>query len=101
MRYISRVLKLGRRCFFLAITIAVAGLLLTHQPAAADEKPVPCTTETDWAAIRGFINSHGEVAAAPVTTFLPADSNARIVFHQGLMTGTEVMKWTPEMGPGA
>jgi hypothetical protein len=68
----------------------VAGLLLTHQPAAADEKPVPCTTETDWAAIRGFINSHGEVTAAPVTTFLPADSNARIIFHQGLTTGTEV-----------
>src|SRR5690349_19094839 len=66
----------------LAIALALWGAL--SQPgAAADAEPVPCLMTTRFEEMRDhFINVKGRVAAAPVTTFLPADSNSRLVFQE-------------------
>src|SRR5437762_4703106 len=67
-------------------SLAIALVLWTafNQPAtAADLEPVPCLMTTRFEEMRDhFINVKGRVAAAPVTTFLPADSNSRLVFQE-------------------
>jgi hypothetical protein len=72
----------GRSALCIALVVWAA---LSQPTVAADAESAPCLMTTTFEEIRDkFIDRQGRLAAAPVTTFLSGDSNARLVFQQAL-----------------